>query len=124
MNWNRIINIFLDTSIVNRILDLEETCLDPRWEQDRAYLSRFVKGPISTGAMVFLVNPTVMSQIRDTPDFERRRRLSSIAERFRFTELNVTILSASSRWSGIGAQAHPHVGALVHKNPSVVVQGQ
>ncbi len=41
--------------------------------------------------MTFLVNPTILSQIRDTPDFERRRRLSFIADRFRFTEFNVTI---------------------------------
>jgi len=45
--------------------------------------------------MTFLVNPTVLSQIRDTPDFERRRKLSSIAERFRFTEFNVTIFPFS-----------------------------
>jgi len=84
-------NVFLDTSIVNRILDLEEMRPDAHWEQDRACLNNLLNGPVSGGTMAFLVNPTVMSQIRDTPDFERRRRLSSIAERFRFTEFNMTI---------------------------------
>jgi hypothetical protein len=91
INSIQIMNIFLDTSIVNRILQIEEARTDARWEQDRFFLDRLLNGPISKGTMAFLVNPTVMSQINDTPDIELRRKLNNVAKQFRFTEISMSI---------------------------------
>lgn len=113
-------NIFLDTSIVNRILDLDETRPDAHWEEDRAYLNNLLNGPVSGGTMTFLVNPTILSQIRDTPDFERRRRLSSVAERFRFTEFNVTIFPFSFPARFLSKEQKDEIQGICSRYPSLV----
>ena len=113
-------NIFLDTSIVNRILDLDETRPDAHWEEDRAYLNSLLNGPVSGGTMTFLVNPTILSQIRDTPDFERRRRLSSVAERFRFTEFNVTIFPFSFPARFLSKEQKDEIQGICSRYPGLV----
>ena len=113
-------NVFLDTSIVNRILDLEEMRPDAHWEQDREYLNNLLNGPVSGGSMTFLVNPTVMSQISDTPDFERRRRLSYIAERFRFTEFNMTILPFSLPARFLSEEQKVEIQGICSQYPSLI----
>lgn len=120
MNRNRTMNVFLDTSIVNRILDLEEIRPDVLWEQDRAYLNNLLDGPVSGGTMTFLVNPTVMSQIRDAPDFERRRRLISVAERFRFTEYNLTIFPFSFPARFLSKEQKVEIQGICSQYPSLI----
>jgi len=99
---------------------LEETRPDEHWEQDRAYLNNLLNGPVSGGTMTFLINPTVMSQIRDTPDFERRRRLSSIAERFRFTELNMTIFPFSFPARLLSKEQKDEIQGICSQYPSLI----
>ena len=113
-------NIFLDTSIANRILDLKETRPDPRWEQDRVYLNKLLKGPVARGTMIFLVNPTVMSQIRDTPDFKRRRRLVSIAKRYKFTEFNMSIFPFSFPARLLSKKQKDEIQSICSQYPSLI----
>jgi hypothetical protein len=113
-------SIFLDTSIANRILDLKETRPDVRWEQDRVYLNKLLKGPVARGAMIFLVNPTVMSQIRDTPDSERRRRLVSIAKRHKFTEFNMAIFPFSFPARLFSKKQKDEIESICSQYPSLI----
>lgn len=85
------LNVFLDTCIVNRVLDLQENRRDSEWKEDREYLLKLRSGPVGLERMKFFVNPSVMSQIRATRNHERREALINTAAEFKFTEFNMTI---------------------------------
>jgi len=84
-------NVFVDTCIINRVLDLEASPSDLKWQEDRRYLQRLVNGPVACGTMTLFVNPSVISQIEATKDPERRNALLSVAKQFKFTEFNMSI---------------------------------
>jgi len=84
-------NVFVDTCIVNRILDLEASPPHSRWQEDREYLRRLLNEPVASGTMKFFINPTVISQIEATRNTERRDALLSAVQQFEFTEFNMTI---------------------------------
>ncbi|MBA7596251.1 hypothetical protein ES703_03221 [subsurface metagenome] len=88
-------NVFLDTCIVNRVLDLEASSPDPKWQEDREYLQRLVNGPAASATMTLFVNPSVISQIEATSEPERRNALLSAVQQFKFTEFNVSIFPFS-----------------------------
>jgi hypothetical protein len=113
-------NVFLDTSIVNRILYLEDTRSDEKWKQDRKYLIKLLNGPVAGGTMTFVVNPTVMSQIRDTPELERRKKLTSIAEQFKFTEFNMTISPFSFPARFLSKEQKDEIQKTCSQYPSLV----
>ena len=113
-------NVFLDTSIVNRILDLEDTRPDEKWEHDRRYLIKLLNGPVVGGTMTFVVNPTVMSQIRDTPKLERREKLTSIAKQFNFTEFNMTIFPFSFPARFLSEEQKEKIQSICSQYPSLV----
>ena len=84
-------NVFADTCIVNRILDLEATPPHSKWEEDQEYLRQLLSGPVASGTMKLFINPTVISQIEATKDTERRDALLSTVQQFEFTKFNMTI---------------------------------
>ena len=88
-------NVFVDTCIVNRVLDFDESRPDHKWEEDRKYLMKLQRSPVTSGIIKLFVNPSVMSQVKATRNPERRKALVAIAEQFKFTEFNVTIFRFS-----------------------------
>ena len=85
-------NVFIDTSIVNCILDIEEDRPeDLIWQQDIKYIKLLLDGPVSRGEITFYVTPTVKWQIENTEDDKRRKGLQTIFEKFQFTEFNITV---------------------------------
>lgn len=113
-------NVFVDTSIINRILDLEDTRSDEEWKQDRRCLIKLLNGPVASGTMTFLVNPTVMWQIRDTPELERRRKLTSIAKQFKFTEFSMTIFPFSFPVRFLSEEQKDEIQKIRSQYPSLV----
>jgi len=85
------VNVFVDTCIVNRVLDLEESRPDHEWHEDRKYLLELQSGPVASGIIKLFINPSVMSQVTATKDPERREALINITMQFKFTEFNMTI---------------------------------
>ncbi len=69
-------NVFLETSIVNNILDLEEKRQNNlTWQQNMKYLKLLLSKPVATGDMTFYVNPSVKWQINNTKVKQRKNRL-------------------------------------------------
>lgn len=85
-------NVFIDTTIVNYALDIEESRPDdPTWQKNVNYLRHLLGGPVTKGDMTFYVNPSVMWQINNTEDQERKAKLLAMFREFRFTEFNLTV---------------------------------
>lgn len=85
-------NVFIDTTIVNYVLDIEESRPDdPTWQENVNYLRQLLDGPVTRGDMTFYVNPSVMWQINNTEEQERKATLLAKFKEFQFTEFNVTI---------------------------------
>ncbi|MDD3421223.1 MAG: hypothetical protein PHS47_02845 [Methanocellales archaeon] len=64
------LNIFLDTCIVNYILDLDN---EPRSgathdEEDKRYLGKILNLYPKEGKIIFFVNPSVKAEINNTKD--------------------------------------------------------
>ena len=74
-------NVFVDTCIINRVLDLESSSPDPKWEEDRKYLQRLVNGPVVCGGMTLFVNPSVISQLIMILNRLRQRRTLAVVFR-------------------------------------------
>ncbi len=91
-NFKSPINIFIDTSIVNNLLDLDKReHNDPTWEKNVRFLKILISGPVMSGEMVLYVNPSVKNQINDMNDIKRKEELLSKFGEFKFEEFNLTI---------------------------------
>jgi len=112
-------NVFVDTCIVNRVLDLESSSPDPKWEEDRKYLQRLVNGPVACGGMTLFSNPSVISQLEATTGPERRDALLSAAEQFKFTESNVSIFSFSFPVTFLSPAQKAELQQLLMDHPSL-----
>lgn len=85
-------NVFIETSIVNNVLDLEERRPNETTGQENVkYLKLLLSGPVATGDMTFYVNPSVRWQINNTKDEQRKEGLLAKLKEFQFTEFNLTI---------------------------------
>lgn len=85
-------NVFIETSIVNNVLDLEESRpSDTTGQENSEYLKLLLSGPVATGEMIFYVNPSVRWQINNTKDEQHKEGLLAKLSEFEFTELNLTI---------------------------------
>ena|GEM_PF-3066057 len=89
------INAFVDTNIVNRILDIDTIKVDdpnnPKYEEDRLYLSRIIKDYVEKGIVRLIVNPSVKQEIENTKNPQRRGQLLAKLRQFHFTSYNKTI---------------------------------
>lgn len=87
------INTFVDTSTVNRILDIEVVKPnDHKWEEDRQYLSKIIKNYVKKGIVQLFVNPSVEREIRNTKkDPQRKNRLLALFKRLEFTPNHKTV---------------------------------
>jgi predicted nucleic acid-binding protein len=88
----RTVKAFVDTSIVNRILDIEVVKpKDLKWEEDREYLFKIINNYIEKNIVQFIVNPSVKQEIKKTSDPRRREQLLALYNQFHFTAYNTTI---------------------------------
>ena len=86
------INVFVDTSTVNRILDMEvEKAHDQLYEKDRTYLKKIINNYVEKGLVRLIVNPSVEQEIENTSDPERREQLLALFGQFEDTPHNKTI---------------------------------
>lgn len=83
-------NVFVDNSIVNNLLDLEVNSASGLNVQDAKYLKLILKDYVNTSKVTFIVNPSVKHQIDNTPDKKRRAELQAKFHQLRFTEFNLT----------------------------------
>jgi predicted DNA-binding protein (UPF0278 family) len=88
------INIFADTSIINRMC-IEEK--NDQYEEDRTFLSKILNLSIKNTHIKIFVNPSVKQEIKSTPDQERREKLLNIFNRFHFTEFNKSIFGKTKK---------------------------
>lgn len=85
-------NVFIETSIVNNLFDLEVRRPDDATGQENTkYLVLLISGPVTNKEMSFYVNPSVKWQINNTKDDQRKEALLAKFMGFQFTEFNVTI---------------------------------
>lgn len=83
---------FMDTSIVNRVLNIDEVrSYDAKWEEDRTYLTQIIKDYVNKNLVRLIVNPTVERQINKTRCAQRREQLLKKFKQFGFTSDNKTI---------------------------------
>ena len=87
----RTIGVFVDTSTVNRVLDMDKEIHDSRGEEDRLYLSKIVKQYVKNDVVRLIVNPTVKQEIKKTTNLQRRDDLLMMFNQFHFTSYNKTI---------------------------------
>jgi hypothetical protein len=91
INMN-IINAFVDTNIVNRILDIEiSKPSDLLYEEDRLYLSKIIEEYVKKDIVIFIANPTIKQQIEATKDLIKRDQLLDKLAQFHFTSFNKTV---------------------------------
>ncbi|MBI4267895.1 MAG: hypothetical protein HY662_03820 [Chloroflexi bacterium] len=86
------INVFLDTSIVNRILDINCDKPDQReYEEDREYLPKIIENYVRKDVVQFFVNPSVKQEIEETSNLQRKMELLALSSQFHFTPFNKTV---------------------------------
>ena len=67
------INAFVDTSSVNRILEVDtEEVKDALYEEDRQYLSKILEY-VEKGIAQLIVNPSIKREIEKTSDPNKKR---------------------------------------------------
>ncbi len=87
----RIVKVFVDTSTVNRILDIKVQKSDDVWEEDREYLSKIFECYVEKGNVQLIVNPSVKREIENTVRPRRRKELLALFNNFHFTPHNKTM---------------------------------
>ena len=89
----RTIGVFVDTSTVNKFLDMYigRKLHDSTDEQDRLYLSKIAEQYVKHDIVRLIVNPTVKQEIEKTSAPQRRDDLLARFNQFHFTSYNKTI---------------------------------
>jgi len=86
------IGVFVDTSIVNKMLSVDEKRPDDAThEEDRKYLRLVIQQYAETGRVRLWVNPTVQYEIDKTTSLEERSRLQEQFKQFHFTSFSTTV---------------------------------
>ena len=86
------IGVFVDTSTVNRILDMDaEKTNDSQYEEDRDYLTKIVEQFAEAGVIRLFVNPAVELEIEQTIDKDRRTALMRVFHKLHFTPFNKSV---------------------------------
>lgn len=86
-------NIFIDTNIVNLILDINvENPNDTTYEQDRCYMKEILRVIAKDNRFKLYVNPTIKQEIDACPDSKRRDSLLNIFNDLNLMSFNLTIL--------------------------------
>lgn len=78
------INIYVDTSIINKICDIDIKRTDPHNEEDRKFLSKILK----KSNIRLLVNLSIKQEIENTQDQRRREELLNTFSKYQFIPFN------------------------------------
>lgn len=90
------IKVFVDTSIVNRILDIGiEKSKDILYEEDRHYLSKIMQEYVDKGIVQLFANPSIKLEIENTSDHQRKQELLTEFKNYHFTDFNKTVFPFS-----------------------------
>ena len=86
------INVFIDTSTVNRILRITEAeDSNLKYEEDRLYLSKIIEDYVNKGLICLIVNPSVKDEIEQTKDAKEKAKLLALFNQLKFTPYNKTV---------------------------------
>lgn len=88
------INVFIDTSTVNRILRItEEESNNLGHEEDRMYLSKILEDYVNEGLICLIVNPSVKNEIEQTQDAKEKAKLLALFNQLKFMPYNKTVFT-------------------------------
>ena len=114
-------NVFVDTSIVNNLLDLEEHREnDPNWLENVKYLNLILKGSVAAGSVTLYVNPSIKQQIDNTKDEKRKTKLLEKFREFHFTEFNLTIFPFQFPAKFVSEEQATFIQELYTKHPALL----
>ncbi len=113
-------NVFIETSIVNNVLDLEESRPnDTTGQENIKYLELLLSEPVVTGEMIFYTNPSVKWQINNTKDEQRKEGLLTKFKEFQFTEFNLTIFPFHFPATFISKEQSALINELCKEHPAL-----
>ena len=112
-------NIFIETSIVNNILDLNEKRTN-LFGKNQTECLRLILEEASTGKVSLFINPSVLEQINNTPDETRKRKLLQKCKGFKFEEFNLTIFPFTFPATFITQEQSAFVDKICKKHPALV----
>jgi hypothetical protein len=116
----RLMNVFIDTSIVNYMLELNKPRPnDTTWQDNIKYIEQLINGPVANGDIIFYVNPSVNSQINNTKNKKRKMVLLSKFKEFKFKEFNVTIFPFRFPATFISKKQSTMLNDLCTKHPAL-----
>ena len=113
-------NVFVDTSIVNNLLDLEESNASSLGEQDAKYLRLILKDYVNANKVTLFVNPSVKQQIDNTKDEKRMAELHAKFHELHFTEFNLTIFPFRFPARFISKEQSTFMQQLCAKHPALL----
>ena len=112
------LNIFLDTCIINRILDIDKPESDTKYEEDRNYLIKILD-LYSNDKIKFFINPSVKTEISKTMDRLRRHKLLDICSRYDFISFNKNFFPLCFPFTFVSEEKIKLLNALCEDNPSL-----
>jgi len=111
-------NIFIETSVVNNILDLDEKPQDPFGKSQMVclgqILERFSKGTIS-----LIVNPSVLLQIKGTKDEERKNALLLVFNRFNFHDFTAFVFPLTFPLHFLTKEQYSEIDQICKEHPGL-----
>lgn len=114
-------NVFVDTSIVNNLLDLEgHRNSDPTWQENAKYLKLIIEGPVAAGKIRLYVNPSIKQQIDNTNCESRKRKVLSKFYELNLTEFNLTIFPFHFPAKFISKEQATCIQKLCAKHPALL----
>jgi len=114
------LNIFFDTCIINRILDLDKRESDAKYEEDRRYLGKILNLCSEEDKINFFVNPSVKTEICNTTKESRRQKLLKVCAQYNFKPFNKTILPFSLPGTFISEEEVEILNKVCKSNPELM----
>lgn len=113
------LNIFLDTGIINRILELDKSESDAKYEEDRRYLGKILNLCSEEDKINFFVKPSVKTEICNTSNKSRKQKLLKVCAQYNFKPFNKTIFPFSFPATFISDEEIEILNALCEDNPAL-----
>ena len=114
------LNIFFDTCIINRILDLDKRESDAKYEEDRRYLGKILNLCSEEDKINFFINPPVKTEIYNTTNESRRQKLLKVCAQYNFKPFNKTILPFSLPGTFISEEEVEILNKVCKSNPELM----
>jgi hypothetical protein len=111
-------NIFIETSIVNNILDLDETPQDPFSKRQKECLEQILE-EYSKGTLSLFVNPSVLFQINNTTDEERKSKLLLVFNRFNFHDFTTFVFPLTFPLHFLTKEQNNEIDNICNEHPQL-----